>query len=162
MLKNFLRTFVIGKVVSLLLIGTAWAVPTKVEIFAHAIAHAEGYGVAHALPTVCNNPGDLKGAKFEGQVGLCKGGHARFKNAAYGWNALYNQIDKMISGQSRVYHASMTFREVARLYAGDSKRWLKNVCAAMGIVPEATLSLYFDIRQDYVTQSIDWTFWEGL
>jgi hypothetical protein len=155
MLRNFLRTFVLGKVVSLLLIGTAWAIPVNpnVSTFAHAIAKAEGYGIAGTIPTRCHNPGDLKGTKFDGQVGVCKGGHARFKNDSYGWTALYNQIDKMISGNSRVYHVSMTFAQVSMIYAGNSKVWLRNVCHEMAIDPNTTFMAYFDLnRQSYTTE----------
>jgi hypothetical protein len=46
MLSRILRRYVISKIVSVMLIGTAWAVPTKVDMFAHAIAKAEGYYTA--------------------------------------------------------------------------------------------------------------------
>ena len=153
MIRNLLRMYLRSKVISLLLIGTAWAVPTQVTTFAHAIAKAEGFGVPHSIPTTCHNPGDLKGRHFEGQVGLCKGGHARFANDAYGWDALYSQIEKMISGNSRIYHTSMTMREVSKQWAGNSRVWLRNVCEMLSIQPNDTLSQYFDInRQNYVTE----------
>ena len=164
MLSRILRRYVISKIVSVMLIGTAWAVPTKVDMFAHAIAKAEGYYTAGTIPNRCFNPGDLKGTRFEGQIGVCKGGHARFKTAAYGWNALYNQIDKMISGNSHVYHVSMTFAQVSRMYAGNSRVWLRNVCNELSIQPNATLTMFFDLnRQNYVTQfESENPWWEGF
>ena len=153
MIRNFLRIYLRSKVISLLLIGTAWAVPNNVMTFARAVAKAEGFGVPHSIPTTCHNPGDLKGKHFEGQVGLCKGGHARFANDAYGWDALYSQIEIMISGNSRIYHTSMTMRVVSKQWAGNSRVWLRNVCEMLSIQPNDTLSQYFDInRQNYVTE----------
>ena len=153
MLRKTLRQYVISKIVSVLLVGTAWAVPNNVMTFAHAVAKAEGFYNHGTIPNLCHNPGDLKGKHFTGQIGLCKGGHARFADDAYGWDALYSQIEKMISGNSRIYHTDMTLRDVSRAWAGNSRVWLKNVCEMLSIQPNDTLSQYFDInRQNYVTE----------
>jgi hypothetical protein len=149
-----------SKIVGMMLCGTAWAATPQVTIFANAIAEAEGFGTRGTIPTRCHNPGDLKGTKFPGEVGLCKGGHAHFKNDSAGWAALYDQIDKMLSGTSHVYHTSMTFRDVARLYAGNSRVWLKNITRVMAIPPDTSLAFYFTLnRENYVTEDLGlWDF----
>ena len=161
---RILRKYVVAKLVSLCLVGTAWAQTPKVVDFAHAIAKAEGFGIARTIPTRCHNPGDLKGTRFDGQVGLCKGGHARFRDDAAGWSALYQQIEKMMSGSSKHYEPEMSLRQIARLYAGNSRVWLCNVTKALRVNPDAPLMAYFepnensdvnlfDILEDYDTRT---------
>lgn len=127
-----IRKLILAKLVGFLLVGHV-AAQVTVQEAAQAIAHAEGYGVKNAIPTVCHNPGDLKGRSFPGQAGVCKGGHARFRNDAAGWAALYSQIDKILSGESHVYKPTMTLRQISRLYAGNSRVWLKNVTNALHV-----------------------------
>jgi hypothetical protein len=143
--------------IMLLLSMRAFGQDARVVKVAQAIARAEGFYQNGTIPNRCHNAGDLKGTNFVGEVGLCKGGHAKFKNDAYGWSALYNQLEKMISGQSHVYRVNMTFREVSRLYAGNSRVWLNNVTRVLSVSPEDTVTSY--LNRDYVTPSRDdWDF----
>ena len=144
-------------IVGLFLTGTALgqvAQPSpQVYAFAHAIARAEGFYIKGSIPNRCHNAGDLKGTKFPGEVGLCKGGHARFANAEYGWQALYAQVEKMTDGTGRVYHPSMTFREVAQKYAGNSKPWVRIITTMLEVTPDESICFYFDRdRTNLVTE----------
>ena len=147
-------------IIALLILTSSAFAQDKIQDFANAIAKAEGYGIKGALPTRCHNPGDIRevdGFKFPGQVGVCKGGHIRFRRDADGWAALRNQIEKALSGQSHFYNPDMTLRQVAKKYAADYRIWLKNVCHNLGdISPNTTLREYFDLHQTYVaTDDID-------
>lgn len=92
--------------------------------FANAIAHAEGFGVAGAIPTVRNNPGDLKLPSTFPNI-------TTFATAADGWEALYRQLDFIRNG-SDYYQPTMTIAEVARVWtATEQSAWASNVIASM-------------------------------
>jgi hypothetical protein len=119
-----------------------------VQSFAHAIAKAEGFGRLHTIPTRYHNPGDLKairGFVYPGQRSVGKAGHVIFMNDAAGWTALEHQIQRMLDGQSHIYSPAMTLREVARKYAGNSRRWTKNVSWALAADPLDTLAELFGL-----------------
>ena len=104
----------IHKTVTLLLIlgGALCNAQDKVEKFAHAIALTEGFDVRGSIPNRYHNPGDLKimarGQTYPGQVGIGKAQHVIFRNDAAGYAALYHEIDKILSGESRWYRQEMT------------------------------------------------------
>ena len=127
---------------------------SNVERFAHAIAKAEGYGMKHVIPTRYHNPGDLKAVKgftYPGQIGIGKGRHVIFANDAAGWNALYYQIGKMVSGESRHYLPSMTIEQVARKYAGNWRQWSTNVAHNLGVPANTTLAEVLEAKNETVT-----------
>ena len=144
-LKRPIRNYLISKFVGLFLVGTLHAaVPSpKVVQFAHAIAQAEGYNLKGSIPNRCNNPGDLKGTAFPGQIGVCKGGHARFKNAAAGWAALYHQIEKIEDGASTKYTRDTTFGQIARTYAQNYRPWVKIVTKMLNVDEDTQILDYF-------------------
>jgi hypothetical protein len=111
----------------------------KVNTFAAAVAHAEGFGKRHAIPTRYHNPGDLKtipaAKKLPGQKAIGKGGHVIFNNDDAGWNALRTLITKMGTGESRHFKPNMTLVQVARMYAGNWRPWLKIVSTELGVPP---------------------------
>jgi len=86
-----------------------------------------------------------KGGKYEGQIGTCKGGHVRFRNGAAGYSALYHQIDKMLSGESKFYTQDMTLLQIGKLYAKNYRLWAKNLAKNLGVKPNTTLEEYFDL-----------------
>lgn len=159
-MRRLIRNYIISKIVSLMMVGTCVGQAPKVVEFAHAIARAEGFYIHGSIPQRCANPGDLKGTKFLGQTGLCKGGHARFANADYGWQALYAQVEKMVSDTSAIYRSSMTFREIGRLYAGNSKPWIRIVTSMLEVTPDQSIYFYFDQnRHNLITNLEDsWDF----
>lgn len=108
-----------------------------VEKFCQAIANAEGFGPAEALPTRCNNPGDLTD---DGDIGL---GTARskgigaanitiYRTADDGWNALRNKVRRMLEGRSKVYFLWMTIDMVGQVYARD-RDWAINVARELDV-----------------------------
>lgn len=115
----------------------------KVGEFATAVAHAEGFGVKHAIPTRYHNPGDIKSlptaAKLPGQKSLGKGGHVVFRTDAAGWDALTDQITKMVDGRSKHFNADMTIAQVAKRYAGNWRPWVKIVSRELGVEPNTKL-----------------------
>jgi hypothetical protein len=143
------KPFVLAKVTSLMMIGTLYGQAPKVVEFAHAIAQAEGFYVKGSIPNRCFNPGDLKGRAFPGEIGLCKGGHARFRNNAAGWAALYHQVEKM-GGSSTQYTAGMTFGQVAKRYAENYRPWLKIVTKRLQISASDDVSAFLqtDMAED--------------
>ena len=113
----------------------------RVQVFAHAIAKAEGFERRGTIPARYHNPGDLKavaGYSLPGQVGIGKAGHVRFRNDAAGWAALTHQINKIIAGDSR-YNVNMTLKEFSKKYAGNWRVWSKNVAHNLGVTPDTYL-----------------------
>lgn len=131
-----------GRVAEIVLTGSP--VPEKMERFCHAIALAEGFGLKGALPTRYHNPGDLKSrrdlAKLPGQKRLGKGDHVVFTSDAAGWAALQDYIRKMVDGRSRRFRPNMTIKQVACVYAGNWRPWVKIVTTELGVTPTTTLA----------------------
>ena len=120
----------------------------KINNLAVAISHAEGFGQRRTnLPTRYHNPGDLKSRrdlpKLPGQRYLGKGGHVVFSSDEAGWAALRGYIQKMVDGRSRRYRPNMTLAQVARMYAGNWRPWVKIVSTELGVPPNTTLATYF-------------------
>ena len=114
---------------------------SQVQTLAKAIAKAEGFGKAGALPSRYRNPGDLKavrGYRYPGQVGVGKGGHVIFRSNDAGWAALEHQIDKMADGTSR-YNVNMTLEEISKKYAGSWRVWSTSVARNLGVTPGTSL-----------------------
>ena len=127
---------------------------SKIQMFAYAIGRAEGFGVRGTIPTRYHNPGDIRAKsahEYPGQVGLSKKRYAIFRNDAAGWAALYNQIEKILLGESRFYGPQTNIRQFSKRYAEVNGVWLKNVCKMLSISPNTTLLQYFN-RTNYVTQ----------
>jgi hypothetical protein len=148
---------------ALLLIGTLCNAQDKVEQFAHAVARTEGFYQHGTIPNRCHNPGDLKimskGGTYPGQVGVCKAGHVRFRNDAAGYAALYNEIDKILAGESRWYRQEMTLQQMGKFYAQNSRLWAKNLAHNLGVSPSTTLEEYFELPPRIkipITKEIPW------
>jgi hypothetical protein len=106
---------------------------------AQAISRAEGYGIAGAIPTLANNPGNLV---IPGWTGATLGAEriSVFESAEIGWQRLYKQIELIISGRSRVYTLDDTIYSMGGRWAPhDPLTWANNVAAALGVAPEMTL-----------------------
>ena len=142
-----MKKFLLMKLVSLMLVGTAWAQLGRVSQLATAVARTEGFYVKGTTPNRLHNPGDIRARAthaYAGQVGLSKRGYVIFKNDAWGWAALEKQIEKMIDGTSLVYTPDMTFSRIAKRYASDP-RWVQNVCKILKISPRTTFAEFFDL-----------------
>jgi hypothetical protein len=128
--------------------GQAIVDEQKVDAFAHAIASAEGFGVKHTIPTRYHNPGDIRAdrsVRYPDQVGLRKG-YVVFKNDEAGFAALKTQLRKIVNGESRHYNPDMTIEKVAKVYAGNWRRWSKNVCRQLQVPPSTTLRAYLAMK----------------
>lgn len=126
-----------------------YSMDERVQALGNAISHAEGYGVAGAIPTKYNNPGDLKppnGASdyWQGQTGVGTGGHAIFATPADGFSALYRQVNLWRTGKSNVIFPTFTFQQAAQKYAEDWQPWLANVTRELGVQASTTLGDYFN------------------
>lgn len=146
---------------SLPVIGQAQTVDKqKLDSFATAVAHAEGFGPRHAIPTRYHNPGDLKSAAIyhplPGQKTLGKGGHVVFENDAAGWTALKDYLSKMVDGRSRRFKADMTLAQASRIYAGNWRPWLKLVAAELDVPTSIKLSelLLYDGPPEIITTEL--------
>lgn len=114
--------------------------------FAAAIAQAEGYGVAGALPTRNNNPGDLKG--WPG-VPADANGYSVFPTAQAGWNALQQQLDDIAAGESSYYTPDMTIAQMGQIWAGGDPNWAANVAAALGVSTSAMIGSFLGMAPGY-------------
>jgi len=116
----------------------------KVQQLARGIARAEGFGVAGALPTRCNNPGDLE----LGDLGLgMDRSKTVFPDTETGWAALYHECGLMLAGlngqhRSAVYDRDMKFLTVAQIWTGGDnwQPWASIVASACGMLPSETLA----------------------
>ena len=92
--------------------------------FAESIAYAEGYGVPGAIPTVRNNPGDLK-LTGDGSI-------TTFPTVQAGWDALYHQLEIMRDGTSSYYRPDMRLIDMARIWTTtEQSAWVSNVVRSM-------------------------------
>jgi hypothetical protein len=143
-----MKKFLMAKLVSLLMCTTAGGlVLSPTAQLATAIAKAEGFYTRGTIPNRCANPGDLKvitGWKYPGQSGVCKGGHVHFRNDAAGWAALNHQLTKTTEGTSR-YNVNMTLKQMAKLYAGNSRIWCSAVARNLGVTPDTYLFEILDV-----------------
>ena len=140
---------VFGALVAVLIVGGnvpafgGDVVNDKVKSIAQAIAQAEGFGVAGAIPTRANNPGDLKlGDIGNGAIN----GKTVFASESDGWAALYKQINLMVSGGSSYYAPTDSWRAIAKTWVGTSDyvNWLSTVVDSLGVDPDSTLQEYMD------------------
>ena len=97
-----------------------------------AIAYAEGANPAY------NNPGDLK----LGDVGygVAPNGVTIFSSLQDGANALQNQVNLMLSGNSAYYDPNQTIEQASSIYANGDPNWAANVAQFLGVTPQTTLA----------------------
>lgn len=98
-----------------------------IRTMALAIAHAEGFGIAGAIPTRANNPGDLVIGNWAGAT-LGAQRIAVFNSPADGWDRLHRQLQLILSGRSHVYTVDMTIAEMAAKWTStQGEAWIANV-----------------------------------
>jgi len=104
--------------------------PQPIKTFAQAIARAEGFGNAGAIPTRAHNPGDLK---IPNKPTLAGTSITEFSGDDEGWSALYKQLWLILTGSSGVYDLDMSIADMARLWtATQSSAWAQNVASYVG------------------------------
>lgn len=115
--------------------------------FAQAIGVAEGFGVAGAVPTRANNPGDLKlGDVGHGVTGA--EGITIFADESEGWDRLYRQLSLIRDRKSANYTPDFTIAQMAAKWTGTQKgEWAANVAKYLRSTPDAKISTWIgDIR----------------
>ncbi len=106
----------------------------QVQAIAQAIATAEGGLTPGTFPYRTNNPCDVF-------VGGSTQGYATMDA---GWNACYNQIGLMQSGQSKVYTPDESISDIAASWAPASAgnvpaNWASTVASVLGLSPSDSL-----------------------
>jgi hypothetical protein len=121
-----------------------WPTGNKTWDCCRAIAYAEGYNVATAVPYLLNNPGDISDGADTFGAEVHSGSHVtHFPDAVTGWSWLYAKLQRAINGQSAVYDASMSWREIGTKWAPpNADVWAGNVAARLGVDPDSSLGDY--------------------
>lgn len=116
-------------------VGNVAITSERVKRISEAIARAEGFGVPGAIPTVRNNPGNIRDFK---QTGAPVG---TYSSPAEGWNALYRQVERMLAGSS-LYPKNWTLAQVAQRYTGEAAymNWANNVSRFLGVPVDIVFS----------------------
>src|SRR6266571_4632113 len=112
---------------------TALPFEPKLNAFARAIARAEGFGLAGAIPTRAHNPGDLV---IPGWTGASYGAEhiSVFDSDTEGWAQLAHQLWLIRDGQSQQYHLAMTLAEMAAKWTRtEPQAWAATVAEALGV-----------------------------
>jgi hypothetical protein len=123
-------------------------IPQIVVDLAKAIAHAEGFGVPNTVPTRAHNPGDLKIPNWNGATTGTEG-ITVFIDDETGWNALYQQLLRMMDNQSHIYKLSDTFSQFSGHWTDTQEgMWLDNVLHKLQelgytVSKDTTLGAYF-------------------
>jgi hypothetical protein len=107
--------------------------------FAQAIAKAEGFGLAGRIPTLANNPGDLKIPGWTGQT--LGSGISVFPSPSVGWDRLYRQLQLIVDGQSAQYNLTDTIGSMAVKWTRtDPTTWALIVASNLGVTADTYLS----------------------
>jgi hypothetical protein len=117
-----------------------------ISTWADAIARFEGFYSAGSRPQRNNNPGDLKFAGQAGAIGKDAAGFAIFPDAATGFQALYNQLNKYVRD-----FPGYSILEIMAHYLGqgstptsDSEgnafQYADSVAGALGVPADTTLA----------------------
>lgn len=106
-----------------------------------AIARAEGAFTPGSIPDTRNNPGDLTD----------ENGVIHFLEPNEGWRALFDKLEKIAAGKSRVYDPHWTIQELAVMYVTGGKpahpgdnpsRWADAVAEFLGVGTDTTIADY--------------------
>lgn len=125
------------------IVNTQGTYSTAIQNFAQAISFAEGFGVAGAIPTLANNPGDMIVPAATGATGKTLGseGITVFDSVQNGWNALYHQLQLIVNGSSHVYSLSDTIDSMAAKWTNtQASAWSANVASYLGVPSSTSLS----------------------
>ena len=104
---------------------------------AQLIAKEEGYGIRGAIPTVDNNPGDLRHSPHSSHEGEGPDDIGIIPNMNDGWADLERQLQLYAQ-------RGMTLAEMVSEYApvkdgNDPNSYLAFVCNGLGLLPTATV-----------------------
>jgi hypothetical protein len=127
----------------------------QIIAFAQAIAVAEGYQDQNGnlltgnVPAKANNPGDLvlssglSSLLTSGWTGQTLGeGIAVYNSTGAGWNALYNQLQFIVNGQSGLAdYDTDTISDLAYNWTTTNQdAWAETVAGQLGVTPDTPLN----------------------
>lgn len=121
----------------------------SISDLAQAVARGEGYGAnPNNRPTRLNNPGDLTGTGYPGQVGVDPQGFAIFSSPSAGYSALQGYLSQHLSaiaggGGAGAYSSltpNSTLQDFLNIYAGSpDSGYLSTVAGGVGASPSTPL-----------------------
>lgn len=123
---------------------STWPSGDRVWNACRAIARAEGANVEGSNPDRLNNPGDISdggltyGFEFHSGSSITK-----FPDKETGWQSLYNKFSNIVAGKSRSYSPSMTWTQLAKVWAGNWQPWVTTMTGSLGVSPDETVGSYF-------------------
>lgn len=115
----------------------------RVRRIAEAIAVAEGFAFPGApqtsptnIPNSRKNPGNLRDNSKPPDYPI-----KTFATVEDGWNALYQQVERMLAG-STLYPADWTIAQVAARYTGEAAymNWARTVAGRLGVSVDTVFS----------------------
>lgn len=111
-----------------------------IKIFSEGIALAEGFYVTGSRAKRNNNPGNLTVDTTGTSTGK-DGMFVVYATAIDGWNALYKQVELILTDASNIYNSDMTLREIGQKYTTtDQLAWSTNVASKLGISIDTPVS----------------------
>lgn len=112
---------------------------------AELIAKEEGYGIPGTIPTVRNNPGDLRHSPHSKHSPEAPNAIGQIDNPADGWSDLERQLQLFAE-------RGLTLGEMVAKYAPPSKnntaRYLTYICEGLGLPATATVAEALTITAD--------------
>jgi hypothetical protein len=117
--------------------GGPTSYPEPIRQFAQAVARQEGFYVAGSVPQRANNPGDLKIPNMPTLPGTSI---TKFGSVDEGWNALYRQLNLILTGRSSFYNLDMTIADMGRVWTTTEQGpWSTNVASFLGVSTDTRL-----------------------
>jgi hypothetical protein len=117
----------------------SWPSGDIIWTICQAIASAEGANKAGSAPDRFNNPGDISdGASVYGFAAL-DSKITKFPDKGTGWQWLYNKVQNIQNGTSKVYSPNMTWIEIGGHWAKDPN-WPYNLAYFLGVDPNSKFS----------------------
>lgn len=111
-----------------------------IDLFANAIAVAEGYFVSDSRAQRNHNPGNLTVDTTGTSIGR-DGMFIVYGSATDGWDALKKQVSLILTNASQIYNSEMTIYEIAQRYTTTEQlAWAQNVARTLGISPDTKIS----------------------
>lgn len=104
---------------------------------AHLIAKEEGYGIPGAIPTVDNNPGDLRHSPHSFHTADAPNAIGKIDTPADGWADLERQLGLYAS---RGMTLTQAIYEFAPPSENNSAEYLAYVCSGLGCSPNTLVS----------------------
>ena len=115
-----------------------------IQLFSEGIALAEGFYVVGSRAARNHNPGNLTlditntGVDMDGMFVV-------YANDNDGWEALYRQVELILTDTSNIYTSQMTLRQIGQKYASTSTpteqlNWAVNVASKLGIDIDTSVS----------------------